>query len=140
MLADAAETGLFDCISHPDLIKNENPDNWHPELILPEIARALDRIARTGVAMELNTSGRLKKIAEMNPFPEMLALMAEREIPVVLGADAHVPERVGDHYGEALELLASVGYQCVHYFVDRQPRSVTIPDALALLRREAISL
>jgi histidinol-phosphatase (PHP family) len=140
MLADAAETGLFDCISHPDLIKNESQADWRPERILPEIARALDRIARTGVAMELNTSGRLKKIPEMNPFPEMLRLMLERDIPVVLGADAHVPERVGDYYCEALELLASVGYQCVHYFVDRQSRAVTIPDALASLRREAFAV
>lgn len=139
MLADAAETGLFDCISHPDLIKNESPADWQPQRILTEIARALDRIARTGVAMELNTSGRIKKIPEMNPFPEMLRLMLEREIPVVLGADAHVPERVGDHYCEALELLASIGYQCVHYFVDRQSRAVTIPDALASLRREAFA-
>lgn len=130
LLADAAETGLFDCISHPDLIKNENPAEWHPERVMDAIAAALDRIAKTGVAMELNTSGRLKRIKEMNPFPEMLEMMCQRGIPVVVGSDAHTPLRVGEGYDYALNLLENVGYREVTYFIDRKPQAVEIAQLL----------
>lgn len=128
LLAEAAETGLFDCLSHPDLIKNIDPPQWQPERIMDVIAENLDRIARTGVAMELNTSGVLKKIPEMNPFPGMLAMMHQRGIAVVLGSDAHKPERVGEGFPKALDLLQGVGYTEVAYFVDRQRRRVAISE------------
>ncbi len=130
MLAAAAETGLFDSLSHPDLIKNETAAAWNPAAILDDIRRALDRIAATGMAMELNTSGVRKVISEMNPFPQMLVEMQERGIPVTLGADAHDPERVGDRFVEALELLASCGYEHVSLFQNRQRRQIPIPAAI----------
>lgn len=133
-LALSAESGLFDTLSHPDLIKNESPADWDFEKMRPFIERSLDRIAATGVAMELNTSGMQKALPEMNPSPSQLALMHERGIPVVIGADAHVPERVGDGYFSALKILEKTGYQEVSYFVDRQRQTVNIADALASLR------
>ena len=128
-LALSAESGLFDTLAHPDLIKNESPADWDFERLRPVIERALDRIAATGVAMELNTSGVQKDLPEMNPSPSQLALMRERGIPVVIGADAHIPERVGDGYVTALGLLESAGYQEVSFFIDRQRQSVPIQAA-----------
>ncbi len=130
-LAQAAETGLFDTLAHPDLVKNMPPQAWDWARIRPDVERALDRIAATGVAMELNTSGLLKALPEMNPGRDMLALMQVRGIPVVIGADAHVPHRVGDRYREALATLRGVGYTEVSYFLERQRQSVPIDDALA---------
>ena len=133
-LAEAAETGLYDTISHPDLVKNQNAAEWDLRRVWEDILRALDRIAATGTAMELNTSGKNKAVREMNPGPEILAAMHARNIPMVLGADAHEPRRVGDLYGEALQNLRAAGYEEVSYFIDRQRRSVRIEDALASLR------
>ena len=133
-LAEAAETGLYDTISHPDLVKNQNPGEWDRTRVMDDILRTLDRIARAGTAMELNTSGRNKAVREMNPGPEILAAMCERRIPVVLGADAHEPRRVGDYYAEAMRLLREVGYEEVSFFLDRQRQAVRIDDALASLR------
>lgn len=133
-LARAAESGLFDTLAHPDLIKNEAPAEWQFTRIQPFIERALDRIAATGVAMELNTSGLNKALPEMNPGIAQLRLMQERGIPVVIGADAHTPERVGDHYEEALHHLKAVGYDEVSFFLDRQRQTVPITEALASLR------
>jgi histidinol-phosphatase (PHP family) len=132
-LAMAAETGIFDTLAHPDLIKNDMPLEWLPIRILPFIERALDRIAATGVAMELNTSGLNKSLPEMNPGRAQLELMHARGIPVVLGADAHRPVRVGDRFNEALLLLQDVGYQDVSFFLDRQRQTVPIETALASL-------
>lgn len=138
-LADAAETRLFDSISHPDLIKNETPDDWEPQRVMETILESLDRIAATGVAMELNTSGLNKSVPEMNPFPEMLAEMRSRGIPVTLGADAHTPERVADNFEAALDLLAECGYEQVSFFLERQRHDVPIEQARASLRQPAES-
>ncbi len=129
-LAQSAESGLFDTLAHPDLIKNESPADWDFEQMRPHIARSLDRIAATGVAMELNTSGVKKALPEMNPSPAQLAMMCERGIPVVIGADAHVPQRVGDGCITALNLLHEIGYQNVSFFIDRKRQDVPIPAAL----------
>lgn len=139
LLARSAESGLFDSLAHPDLIKNMTADDWDPDQILADIRRALDQIAATGVAMELNTSGVNKVVAEMNPFPEMLREMCEREIPVTIGADAHEPNRVADGYESALELLSSAGYDTVSLFLHRQRREIPIKTALASLRAETVS-
>jgi histidinol-phosphatase (PHP family) len=133
-LAAAAESRLFDSLAHPDLVKNERPAEWHFSRIEPAIERALDRIAKTGVAMELNTSGINKSFPEMNPGLAMLRLMQAREIPVVLGADAHRPERVADGYPVALRMLRSIGYAEVSYFLNRKRHTVPIDAALASLR------
>lgn len=125
-LAQAAETKLFDTISHPDLVKNIAPSEWQVERVMPAICRCLDRIAATGVAMELNTSGLNKSIPEMNPGPAMLQEMAKRKIPVVLGADAHVPERVADHFEEAMDLLEAAGYREIHFFLERQRQTLSL--------------
>ncbi|OYP35522.1 histidinol-phosphatase HisJ family protein [Rhodopirellula sp. MGV] len=133
LLAKAAETGMFDSISHPDLIKNFTDEVWEINVALDLVRPALDRIAKTGAAMELNTSGMLKRIPEMNPFPKMLREMNQRGIPVTLGADAHVPERVGDGYVVAMGLLKDAGYQHVRYFRSRQPIDVEIDAAIESL-------
>ena len=133
-LADAAETGLYDTISHPDLVKNMHPAGWDVARIMDDIRRALDRIAKAGTAMELNTSGRYKTITEMNPGLEILREMRERRIPVVIGADAHHPQRTGDLFPEALETLREAGYEEVSFFLDRQRHSVPIADALESLQ------
>jgi len=133
-LAESAETGLFDTLAHPDLVKNDSPGNWEFSRIEPDIVRALDRIARTGVAMELNTSGLLKSVPEMNPGPRMLGMIRERGIPVVLGADAHRPSRVADRYEDALRMLEALGFRTVSFFLGRRRQEVPIPTALASLR------
>ena len=133
-LAQAAETKLYDTLAHPDLVKNEAPHEWRLSRIEPYIQRALDRIAATGVAMELNTSGANKALPEMNPGPRILELIRERTIPVVLGADAHRPERVGDAYDVALKQLGALGFREVSFFLDRQRQTVPIADALASLK------
>lgn len=125
-LAESAESGLFDCLAHPDLIKNAAAEEWDFEQVRPVVAEALDRIARTGVAMELNTSGLYKATPEMNPGPGMLRMMAERDIPVVIGSDSHVPGRVGDHFLAALDALESAGYRTVSQFERRRRQDLPI--------------
>ncbi|CAN5916043.1 histidinol-phosphatase [soil metagenome] len=138
-LADSAETGLFDSLAHPDLIKNYQPEAWNLDELLPVISSALDRIAKTGVAMELNTSGRNKTFPEMNPGPLILQMMCERGIPVVIGSDSHRPQRVGDNFIPALEILRQAGYDTVSVFHHRQRRELKILDVLPVLKSALIN-
>lgn len=133
LLAKSAETGLFDSLAHPDLIKNFTSEAWDADQMLEDIRPALDRIAATGVAMELNTSGVNKTISEMNPFPAMLAEMKLRNIPITLGADAHVAERVSDGYETAMKLLQQCGYTHINFFLNRKRQEIAIKDALSSL-------
>ena len=128
-LAYVAETGLFDTLSHPDLVKNTTADHWDLDRIMPDICRALDRIARTETAMELNTSGLQKVIPEFNPGAAILEEIRQRDISIVLGSDSHVPQRVGDQFVEALDLLESLGFDSVSFFLERTRQTVTIDDA-----------
>lgn len=132
-LAESAETGLFDSLAHPDLVKNASPVDWDYDRIRPFIEAALDRIAKTGVAMEINTSGLNKSYPEMNPGPLMLGLMAERNIPVVIGSDSHTPTRVGDGFDLALDYLSAAGYEKVSVFRHRERSDLLISEVRASL-------
>ena len=119
-LANAAESGLFDCLSHPDIVKIVHPSQYKVADHMDTIRRALDRIARAGTAMELNTSGLHKPYREMNPGMEILEEMALRGIPVVLGSDSHDAHRVGADFDKALGKLQDVGYENVSFYLDRE--------------------
>ena len=138
-LAQSAEAGLYDCLAHPDLVKNYHPDSWCFAIVKDQIAAALDRIAGTGVAMELNTSGLNKSYSEMNPGLEMLRMMSDRGIPIVIGSDAHRPNRVGEHFMTALSHLQEAGYENVSYFLKRQRIDLKIASVLAATKKAADS-
>jgi len=133
-LAQAAETGLFDCLSHPDLVKNMFASSWNVATLFDRIRAVLDRIAKTGVAMELNTSGLQKSIEEMNPGPEILREMCSRKIPVVIGSDSHMPRRVGEDFARACDALTQAGYAEVNFFIERKRHTVNIAEAKASLK------
>ena len=132
-LADSAETGLFDSLAHPDLIKQLMPRRWSVSDILDDVCHSLDRIARTGVAMEFNTSGWRKPLPEPCPGPRILYEMARRRIPVTLGSDAHHPRRVAFQFEKALRLLEAAGYRHLSVFHQRRRLQVPLADAAACL-------
>lgn len=133
-LALAAESRLFDCLAHPDIVKIVAPERWSFETYLPWIADCLDRVAATGVAIEFNTSGTLKAPFETYPGPGFLQEAVARGIPVVIGSDAHMPTRVGTGFENALVTLAGLGAKDVSYFAHRSRVDVSISEALASLR------
>ncbi|HVF09247.1 MAG TPA: hypothetical protein VNA16_00490, partial [Abditibacteriaceae bacterium] len=89
------------------------------------------------VSMELNTSGLLKVIPEINPGCAILERMHARGISVVLGADAHVPARVAASYEDALDILEQVGYTHISFFLNRERQSIPLETARRSLLAEA---
>ena len=133
-LAQAAQTGLFDTLSHPDIVKIVHPNEWKPEAILDNICQSLDAIAKTGVAMELNTSGLQKIPKGMNPDKLILQEMQKRAIPVIVNSDAHDAHRVAADFETAYDLLLEVGYTEVSYFLNRERQTLDIKTAKASLK------
>ena len=116
-LAAAARSGLFDSLSHPDLVKifGARADAFAYD----EIA---DAIAEAGVAVEVSTAGLRKPVRELYPHPDFLAACRARGVPVTLGSDAHSPDLVGRDFDRARELLRSAGYETVTVFEQRRGR------------------
>ena len=101
------QTGLFDCVAHLDLIKQEG----HPLLDThrAEIEQLVGMCRDRGMSAEVNVSGSRKAIGEPYPSWPIVRLMVEEGLPLVPGSDAHGPSHVG--FGlEALE-----GTKLVHY-------------------------
>lgn len=117
----AAQTGKYDSIAHPDLIRIYNTiPPFEPETQERAIKKMLAAVAASNTCLEVNTSGLIKQIFELHPAPSILAWAAELQVPLTLGSDSHRPEHVGQHFPEVLELLRSLGFDELHYFRQRQ--------------------
>jgi histidinol-phosphatase (PHP family) len=116
-LALAAQSGLFDSLSHPDLVKifGMRANGF-------DYGTVTDAIAESGVAVEVSTAGLRKPVGELYPHPDFLAACRERDVPVTTGSDAHVPELVGRDFDRARELLRTAGYETVTVFEQRRGR------------------
>jgi histidinol-phosphatase (PHP family) len=115
-LGEAARSGLFDILAHPDLVKVWGRDKPLPDGDLRRYYElAMDGILDSGVAIEVSTAGLRKSAQEIYPAPAFLEMCVEAGAPVALSSDAHRPEDVGADYNRALELLdrAGVGELCV---------------------------
>jgi histidinol-phosphatase (PHP family) len=116
-LVRAAQSGLFDSLSHPDLVKvfGDRAADF-------DYGPIADRIAATGVAVEVSTAGLRKPVGELYPDPGFLAACRKRGVPVTTGSDAHSPDVVGRDFDRARELLRGAGYETVTIFERRMGR------------------
>ncbi len=126
-LGEAARTGLFDILAHPDLVKLWGSQRPVPEGDLRRFYElAMDGIVASGVAVEVSTAGLRKPVGELYPAPEFLQMCVDAGCSVALSSDAHVPEDVGRDYESALELLKSVGVTELAVFERRERRMEAI--------------
>ncbi len=122
-LGEAARSGLFDILAHPDLVKVWGSDRPRPEGDLRRYYElALDGIAESGIAVELSTAGLRKRAQELYPAPAFLQMCLEAGAPVALSSDAHRPEDIGADYDSALQLLEELGVSELCVFERRARR------------------
>jgi histidinol-phosphatase (PHP family) len=135
MLGQSAESGLFDVLAHPDLVKMWGSHRPRPQGDLRRFYElAIPGIAASGIAVELSTAGLRKPVGAMYPAPEFLQMALEAGAPVALSSDAHSPKQVGSDYDQALELLASLG---VHELCVFERRERTLVPLGAAAHRDA---
>lgn len=131
-LASGAESGRYHSLSHPDVIRLYGTLNgpFDPAANEVIIKKALDRIAATGICMEVNTSGCTKGDFVVHPDPLLMDWILERNIPLTIGSDSHIPESVGQFFDENLSLLSQKGFSHLHYFRKGQRHAVPIEDMM----------
>jgi histidinol-phosphatase (PHP family) len=124
-VGEAARSGLFDVLAHPDLVKywgSGDPRGRVPEGDLRRYYEpAVEGIAEAGIAVEVSTAGLRKPSGELYPASAFLEMCLDAEVPVALSSDAHRPQDVGADYGPALETLDGLGVRELCVF-DRRAR------------------
>ena len=119
-LAEAAMSGLFDVLAHPDLVKH-----WGSERPQPERDRryyydiAMEAIADSGIAIELSTAGLRKPVGELYPSEAFLEMVVDAGNPIVLSSDAHTPDLLGYGYDRAIAQLERLGVREIGVFEGR---------------------
>ena len=122
-LGEAARTGMFDILAHPDLVKVFGSRVPVPEGDLRRFyERAMDGIADSDVAVEVSTAGLRKPAGEIYPAARFLEMCLDAGRPVALSSDAHMPEQLGYEYERAVEWLSELGVTQLAVFDGRSRR------------------
>ncbi|HEX7289576.1 MAG TPA: histidinol-phosphatase [Conexibacter sp.] len=122
-LGEAARSGLFDILAHPDLVKVWGGERPRPDGDLRRFYElAIEGIAESGIAIEVSTAGLRKPVGERYPAEPFLGMCLEAGCPVALDSDAHVPEHVGFEYASTIEWLARQGVRELCVFDGRERR------------------
>ena len=124
-LRNAARSGLFDSLSHPDLAKHHGPrpDAESVQLLHEETA---DAIEAAGVCIEVSAAGLHKPVGELYPDRPLLEACRARGVAITLASDAHEPNNVGRDLDRAVEHARAAGYETVTVFDRRERRQESL--------------
>ena len=126
-VAEAARTGLFDIMAHPDLVKVHGAGRPRPEGDLRRYYEpAVEAFAEAGVAVEMSTAGLRKAVGELYPSRALLEMVVDAGCPIALSSDAHEPGQLGYRYEDAVEALEQAGVKELCVFEGRARRSAPI--------------
>jgi histidinol-phosphatase (PHP family) len=121
--AELARSGLFDIVSHPDLVKIWDSDRPRPQRD-PRFhyEPLVEAISESGIAVEISTAGLRKPVEEIYPARALAEMCVEAGADFALSSDAHAPDQVGFGYDRALDLLSSLGVDRICVFEGRERR------------------
>ena len=121
---EAALSGRFEVIGHPDLIKIFR---HYPERdITPLLEETADAVAEAGVVVDVNAAGLRKPVGEIYPSQKFLEMFHRRGVPIILSSDAHAPDEVAAGYDRSLKLVHDVGYREVVTFENHERGSLSL--------------
>lgn len=120
-----AGSRLFDIAAHLDLTKKFG---FRPSVDMrDEICAALNAIAQSGMSVEVNTAGGYAECHEAYPAPWILRGCLDRNIPVLITADAHDPTNLTRGFEDAYRLIRKAGYTEIASYAGRQRVMHTLP-------------
>jgi histidinol-phosphatase (PHP family) len=130
-VGELAESGLVDSIAHLDVVKKYNPQSRYFSEDEPwyrrAVERCLERIARTGIALEVNTAGLRGLVAALYPSDWILSQARELNIPATVGTDFHrTHDRVSAGLSEAEAALRAAGYDSYLVFRARHAEALSL--------------
>lgn len=127
-LEKLVDTNFFDVIAHFDfyrIIFRPNNPTYSPS-VWKKLLDLLDKIKNKGMAVEINTSGIYKKIGNQHPDDIILKEMIQRNIPLLLGSDAHTPDNVGYMFEETIKKARKLGLSHLCVYDKREQQLIKI--------------
>ena len=118
LLRQSAESGLFDIMGHVDLVKKFG--HRASEDLTPEVEQTAQVFKKSGVTVEINTSGLRKPVNEIYPSLACLKIYAKHGVPITFSSDSHDPNDVGRDYDKARDLALVAGYREYNVFKQRK--------------------
>lgn len=104
-----AQSNLFHIVGHLDLIKIFK---FLPKKDIRLIAqKAIKAIKKANMVVEINAAGIRKPIGEHYPSPLLMELIAENDIPITFGSDAHAIEHIGYEHEKMRQFAQQFGYK-----------------------------
>jgi histidinol-phosphatase (PHP family) len=110
------ESELFDVAAHVDLVERNaelrhyaTTDHYH---------RVAEAFTNSRTVPELNAGRALADYGEFHPSPEFLDVLADYEVPIVVGTDSHRPEEVGDRVAHTERYLKQRGLEPIDLQLD----------------------
>lgn len=129
-LIDGAQSGRYDSMSHPDVIRTYGVvSEFNPAEHEEVIREFLQTVVDEDICMEVNTSGLTKGAYEVHPDPLILDWAAEMGVKLTIGSDSHRPYSVGQFFGWVQPMLREKGFHDLHYFRGRKRLRIDMPDA-----------
>ena len=108
LLRKSALSRMFDILAHVDLVKKFN---FHPTVDMTfEIEENAHVFKKTGVVIEINSSGLRRPVNEIYPSLHDLKIYCAKGVPITFGSDAHTPQDVGRDFDKSRELALAAGY------------------------------
>ncbi|MDI1464557.1 histidinol-phosphatase [Catellatospora sp. KI3] len=109
LVTELAEAGVVQVLGHADVVKKfghrceQEPVDLYERLVAAAV--------RGGVAVEVNSAGLRKRIAEPYPAPTLLRMCHEAGVPITLASDAHEPHEAADRFDEIIRYARAAGYR-----------------------------
>lgn len=125
LIRQSAESGVFQVLGHIDAMKAYYPRFSDIKGAEDAVDEALKAVARNGIAIEINTSGKMKDVGGWYPSDEILARACHFGVDVTFGSDAHEPGRVGDEWTIVQRRLKEIGFKRWVFY--RQKEKVVVP-------------
>lgn len=125
LYVECIRSGLFDFVAHPDLPKKFGvaPAGDLRRFYEP----AVQALADTGVAFEINTAGLRRDCREVYPARGFLELARTADVPLLINSDAHSPGDVGAGFEQAVALAKEAGFTHTLRFTRRKKSSMPLP-------------
>jgi len=124
LIREMLNSDFCEVVGHLDLIKKFNGEpfylNESESYYRDGIREILKLIKKRDLVFEVNSAGFDERVKEQYPSEWIIRECHDKKIPVTMGADAHKPSEVTEHFAEMRKMLKRVGYKNLAYFQKRK--------------------
>ncbi len=114
MLSNVKSFDHYSVLGHLDLLKRYNTSVTKvPKRVYEELVREVFKvIISKGKGIEVNTSGYNNSLNEPLPNAEILSWYHDLGGEIItIGSDSHAPNRLGEHFDQAKDMLKEIGFK-----------------------------